>query len=64
MAHDGRTPGRITVDWIGLLALGFVAGVCLGALFFGGLWWTSDRLAESAHPGRLIAGQFPRSEWS
>jgi F1F0 ATPase subunit 2 len=37
------------------LAAGFVAGVALGLVFFGGLWWTTQRLATSSRPGLLVS---------
>lgn len=40
----------------GTLALAFVAGAALGALFFGGLWWTVQRGVASATPARLFLG--------
>ncbi len=38
------------------LPLAFVAGVLLGAFFFGGLWWTVSRGLRSAHPAPLFLG--------
>jgi F1F0 ATPase subunit 2 len=38
-----------------LLALGAVAGVAVGLLFFGGLWWTAQRLAVTDRPAVLTA---------
>ena len=32
------------------LTLVLVAGVLLGAIFFGGLWWTVRKLVSSKHP--------------
>lgn len=37
------------------LAGGFVSGVALGLVFFGGLWWTTQRLATSSRPGLLVS---------
>lgn len=37
-----------------LLAL--VAGAALGALFFGGLWWTVRRMATSPQPALWMLG--------
>lgn len=31
-----------------------MAGVGLGVLFFGGLWWTVNRCASSRRPGLLV----------
>lgn len=36
------------------LAAGFLAGAALGVVFFGGLWWTTQRLATSSRPGLLV----------
>ena len=38
------------------LALAFVTGVLLGAIFFGGLWWTIRRSFSSAQPALLFLG--------
>jgi len=40
------------------LALGLVAGIAAGAVFFGGLRWTLDRLAASRRPLGLAAASF------
>lgn len=40
------------------LILALPAGVLLGALFFGGLWWTVQRSLVSAQPAILILGSF------
>lgn len=37
------------------LAVGLVAGAVLGLVFFGGLWWTTQRLATSPRPGLLLS---------
>jgi F1F0 ATPase subunit 2 len=37
------------------ILLALVAGVGLGTLFFGGLWWTVNRLVRAPRPGRLLA---------
>ena len=34
----------------GHLALALTAGVLLGAMFFGGLWWTIQKVVSSNHP--------------
>jgi F1F0 ATPase subunit 2 len=36
----------------GILALALLSGGALGAMFFGGLWWTVLRGASSATPAR------------
>ncbi|MEP6898195.1 MAG: ATP synthase subunit I [Rhodanobacter sp.] len=40
------------------LALAVLAGLALGAFFFGGLWWTVQRGMVSAQPALLILGSF------
>jgi F1F0 ATPase subunit 2 len=40
------------------LTLALLAGVLLGAFFFGGLWWTINRSLGSAQPAMLILGSF------
>ena len=37
---------------VGIVA-GFAAGAALGVVFFGGLWWTAQRLLMSPRPGLL-----------
>lgn len=39
-----------------LLALVFSAGMVLGAIFFGGLWWTVRKVVSSGHPALLFFG--------
>ena len=38
--------------------LSFAAGLFLGALFYGGLWWTVKRIPAAGKPVLLIAGSF------
>jgi F1F0 ATPase subunit 2 len=38
------------------LVLSWVAGGVLGVIFFGGLWWTVERLASSPRPGLWMLG--------
>ncbi len=38
------------------LAAPFIEGSLLGAMFFGGLWWTIQRSVSSAYPGLLFSG--------
>jgi F1F0 ATPase subunit 2 len=38
------------------LAAGWLAGMLLGAFFFGGLWWTVRRGVSSNHPARWFFG--------
>ena len=40
------------------LAVAFVAGIGLGLIFFGGLWWTVNRLQQTRLPGLLFASSF------
>lgn len=40
------------MDDPGTLILALVAGAVLGAVFFGGLWWTVRRAVASPHPAR------------
>ena len=37
------------------LVIGWAAGIGLGALFFGGLWWTVQRAVSSAQPALWFA---------
>lgn len=41
-----------------LLAFALLAGLCIGMVFFAGLWWTVQRAATSRQPGILFAGSF------
>lgn len=36
------------------MILGFLGGVVLGILFFGGLYWSVNKLPEVKHPGLLM----------
>ena len=38
--------------------IGVCVGAVLGAFFFGGLWWTTQRLATSSRPGLLLSASF------
>lgn len=40
----------------GSWAVALLAGVALGAVFFGGLWWTVQRGAASPAPARWFVG--------
>lgn len=40
------------LDWVGAL----LVGAALGAVFFGGLWWTVQRGAASQTPARWFLG--------
>jgi F1F0 ATPase subunit 2 len=41
-----------------LIIFSIAAGAGAGVFYFGGLWWTVRRLAESEHPGLLTLGSF------
>ncbi|MEO6983284.1 MAG: ATP synthase subunit I, partial [Edaphobacter sp.] len=41
-----------------LLAFALLAGICIGMMFFAGLWWTVQRAITSRQPGILFAGSF------
>ena len=41
-----------------ILILVFVAGLLLGAFFFGGLWWTSKKGIVSKYPTLWFLGSF------
>ena len=43
------------MSWVILVVLGCVAGLTLGLLFFGGLWWTTQRLATSSRPALVVS---------
>lgn len=40
------------------IAASFVAGCLLSAVYFGGLWWTVCRLAQSRRPWRLYFASY------
>ncbi len=40
------------------LILSLFAGILLGALFFGGLWWTVQKMSGSGSPHLLMAVSF------
>ncbi len=39
-------------------ALALAAGAALGAFYFGGLWWTTQRLITAANPAPLAFASF------
>ena len=41
-----------------LTGFSLFAGVLIGLLFFGGLWWTVQKAMSSRQPGLLFAGSF------
>ena len=43
------------MHWVVLFVLGLAAGGAVGLVFFGGLWWTTQRLTTSSHPGLLMS---------
>lgn len=42
------------MDDFAKLILACAAGVALGAIFFGGLWWTIQKVAASPRPAMLL----------
>ena len=42
-------------DWV-VRALALLAGLLLGAMFFGGLWWTVRRAVASGRPALWLSG--------
>src|SRR5271169_4311492 len=51
-----RTKRRTTMNEFLILALALAAGVLLGAIFFGGLWWTVRKGVSSRHPALWFFG--------
>jgi F1F0 ATPase subunit 2 len=41
-----------------ILMLGLFVGILLGAIFYGGLWWTVRRIVSSKTPGIWLIGSF------
>jgi F1F0 ATPase subunit 2 len=39
-----------------ILVFALLAGLCIGMMFFAGLWWTVQSAATSRQPGILFAG--------
>ena len=50
-----RSIGGVGMSAVIALVVGLVAGVVLGLVFFGGLWWTTQRLATSSRPAILVS---------
>jgi F1F0 ATPase subunit 2 len=46
----------MTMNEVLVLALAGVAGFALGAVFFGGLWWTVQKAVSSRRPALLFLG--------
>jgi F1F0 ATPase subunit 2 len=44
-------------DWLAV-GLALLAGFALGAFYFGGLWWTVQRLPTARYPGLLMLASF------
>jgi F1F0 ATPase subunit 2 len=42
----------------GALALSLAAGLALGAMYFGGLWWTVRRLPAARRPALFTLGSY------
>jgi len=51
--NDVMTSAHASAPWLAL-GLSALAGTTLGALFFGGLWWTTRRAAMSPIPALWI----------
>ena len=45
------------------LALALLIGVSLGAMFFGGLWWTVQRVFSSNQPALWFLGSLVARTW-
>ena len=45
-------------DGLGAWLLAVFGGGAVGALYFGGLWWTVRRIARTRHPGLLMAASY------
>ncbi len=43
--------------WLNLI-LAFLAGILLGGFFFGGLWWTVNKLDANSGPATLLIASF------
>src|SRR5580658_6772042 len=54
--RNTRRCRRIPMSDILALAVGLVAGVLLGTLFFGGLWWTVRKAVRSENPAIWFLG--------
>lgn len=52
--NEWLTPGAAALPFFALV-LAALAGVALGALFFGGLWWTTRRGGVSSQPALWFA---------
>jgi F1F0 ATPase subunit 2 len=40
------------------LVLSFLAGIALGTMFFGGLWWTTKKILAPSQPALWFMGSF------
>ena len=49
---------EFTISYIGQLVLALVTGGLLGLVYYGGLWWTVNRLQTTLQPGLLFAASF------
>lgn len=45
------------MNW-SVMVLALPCGATAGLLYFGGLWWTVCRLAQTEHPALLLASSF------
>jgi F1F0 ATPase subunit 2 len=48
---------RVMIELLPLL-FALIAGLLLGLVFFGGLWWTVQKALSSAHPGLWFISSF------
>ena len=48
----------LTGELIMQIALALIAGLILGAFYYGGLWWTVRQVQTSKQPGLLFAASF------
>ncbi len=40
------------------LLLGLLGGLLIGVAYFGGLWWTVERIPHARRPGALLAASY------
>jgi F1F0 ATPase subunit 2 len=48
----------LSLERIGSYGVALVGGLFLGLFFYGGLWWTVNRLPTSGQPALLAIGSF------
>lgn len=54
----GLAPTELTGEFLARIALAAAAGIVLGLVYYGGLWWTVRRLQVTKHPGLLFTASF------